>query len=373
MRSKILVVLGTRPEVIKLAPVIAALRASRSLSVRLCVTGQHREMLEQTLEAFGILPDDDLAVMEPEQDLSDLTARLLPRLRDILIREEPAAVLVQGDTTSSFAAALAAYYRRVPVGHVEAGLRTGKPYEPFPEEVNRRLIAHVATWHFAPTAAARSNLLREGIAPDCVRVTGNTAVDTLLQTVERLCSNEMKPLGWIPADLANRRLLLVTGHRRESFGEGLRNICNAVRSIADRERHVTVVYAVHLNPAVQAPVRAILGDHPRIVLTPPLGYVSFVDLMRRAHLILTDSGGIQEEAPSLRVPVLVTRDTTERPEGLEAGVARLVGTRSDSIVTEVERLLRDRKAYASMQVAENPYGDGHAAEAIVHHLEAAIA
>ncbi len=321
------------------------------------------------LAAFAIRPDHDLVVMEPDQDLFDLTARLLPRLRDVLSRERPTAVLVQGDTTTSFAAALAAYYQRIPVGHIEAGLRTGKPYEPFPEEVNRRLIAQIAAWHFAPTALARNNLLREGIAPDTVHITGNTAVDAPLQTLKRLDRKEVEAVLELSPALGNRRLLLVTGHRRESFGEGLHNICSAIRSIADRDESVAVVFAVHMNPAVQALVQAQLANHPRIVLTPPIEYVSFVDLMRRAYLILTDSGGIQEEAPSLRIPVLVLRNTTERPEGVQAGVAQLVGTRSDAIVAAAERLLGDPYAYRSMQAARNPYGDGLAAEAIVRHLE----
>lgn len=373
MRRKILVVCGTRPEVIKLAPVIGALRASRTLEPRVCATGQHREMLEQMLETFAIRPDHDLVAMEPNQDLFDLTARLLPRLSDVMIREQPAAVLVQGDTTSSFAAVLAAYYQRVPAAHVEAGLRTGKPYEPFPEEINRRLITQIATWHFAPTPLARANLLREGIAAEAIKVTGNTAVDTLLQTLEGLRAGTIRPQCRVAVDLENRRLLLVTGHRRESFGEGLRDICSALRSIADRNEDVVIVYPVHLNPAVQTPVRAILADHPRIVLTPPLDYGSFIDLMSRAHLILTDSGGIQEEAPSLRIPVLVLRDTTERQEGIDAGVAQLVGTRSDAIVAAATRLLANSDAYRGMQARYNPYGDGHAAAAIVAALEAVLA
>jgi UDP-N-acetylglucosamine 2-epimerase (non-hydrolysing) len=373
MRGKILVVLGTRPEAIKLAPVIRALRASRSLVPRVCVTGQHREMLEPMLDGFAIRPAHNLAVMEPGQDLFDLTARLLPRLRDVLIAERPVAVLVQGDTTTSLAAVLASYYRRIPAGHIEAGLRTGKAYEPFPEEINRRLVSHMVTWHFAPTALARSNLLREGISADAILVTGNTAVDTLLQTLRRLRRDTSVRPRWLPAKLLeNRRLILVTGHRRESFGEGLRNICTAVRALADRHDDVVIVYPVHLNPAVQVPVRKILADHARILLTAPLEYVPFIELMRRAYLILTDSGGIQEEAPSLRIPVLVMRDTTERPEAAQAGAARLVGTNSDSIVAATERLLADRRAYQRMRAARNPYGDGHASEAIVRHLEAVL-
>ena len=372
MRRKVLVVLGTRPEVIKLAPVVTALRASASLEARICVTGQHREMLAQVLETFAIQPDYDLAVMEPKQELSDLTARLLPRIRDVLVRDRPSAVIVQGDTTSSFAAALASYYQRIPAAHVEAGLRTQNSYAPFPEENNRRLISQIARWHFAPTTAARANLLREGIAPDAVDVTGNTAVDSLLRTVERLRTSPLTVPAWLP-DLAGKRLVLVTGHRRESFGEGLRSICTAIRAVADRHEDLVAVYPIHLNPGVQAPVQAILADHPRIVLTPPLEYVAFVDLMRRAYLILTDSGGIQEEAPSLRVPVLVMRETTERPEGVQAGVSRLVGVTVEGIVAATEQLLTDENAYGAMRAADNPYGDGHAAERIVRALESSLA
>jgi UDP-N-acetylglucosamine 2-epimerase len=373
-RRPVLVVFGTRPEAIKLAPVIRALRHSARLTVRVCVTGQHREMLDQMLNVFGITPDHDLAVMQPEQDLFDVTARTLTGMRAVLDREPPAALLVQGDTTSAFAAALAAFYRRVPVGHVEAGLRTGQPFNPFPEEMNRRLTTHLASWHFAPTARAREHLLREGVAPDRILVTGNTVVDALGLVVERL--DRDPALGGAPTTderLAKRRLVLVTGHRRESFGEGMRNICRALLEIADRHDDVAVVYPVHLNPAVQRPVRELLGQHPRIVLTPPLEYLPFVALMRRARLILTDSGGLQEEAPSFGVPVLVMRETTERPEAIEAGTARLVGTDPAVIVAAATELLADAGAHRRMRAAGNPFGDGHAAERIVRHLEQAIA
>ncbi|MGH7787204.1 MAG: non-hydrolyzing UDP-N-acetylglucosamine 2-epimerase, partial [Candidatus Binatia bacterium] len=324
-RRPVLVVLGTRPEAVKLAPVIGALAASATLTPRVCATGQHREVLDQTLAAFDIRPDCDLAVMTPAQDLFDLTARILLGLRPLLDAERPAAVLVQGDTTTALAAALAAYYRRIPVGHVEAGLRTGRPYEPYPEEMNRVLTSRLAAWHFAPTAAAAENLRREGVAAASIVVTGNPIVDALRSVVARLDRAPIAPA--LPAErLAGRRLVLATTHRRESFGAPLREICLALRDIADRHDDVLVAIPVHLNPAVQAPVRELLGDHPRIVLTPPLDYLPFVDLMRRAHLILTDSGGLQEEAPSLGVPVLVLRDATERPEVIAAGAARLVGT-----------------------------------------------
>lgn len=370
MKRKVMVVFGTRPEAIKLAPVIRALGGSSSLSPRVCVTGQHREMLDQMLSYFGLHPDHDLAVMQANQDLADLTARLLSSLRSVLIAECPDALLVQGDTTTTFAAALAAYYQKIPTGHVEAGLRTGDPYNPFPEEINRRLTSHLAAWHFAPTARARDNLLREGVPAERVMVTGNTIVDALHAIRARLDQDGAAlPAGVESERLADRRLILVTGHRRESFGEGLRNICAALRQIVERNPDVVALYPVHLNPHVRGPVNQMLGNHARIVLTEPLDYLPFVQLMSRAFLIITDSGGVQEEAPSFGVPVLVVRETTERPEGIDAGVARLVGTRSDGIVAAAEQLLRDPAAHRQMVGAQNPYGDGHAAEAIVAHLE----
>lgn len=373
MARKIMVVFGTRPEAIKLAPVVHALAASSSLRPCICVTGQHREMLDQMLTFFGVRPDHDLAVMQANQDLADLTGRLLQRLRPVLAAERPDAILVQGDTTTTFATALAGYYLRIPSGHVEAGLRTSDPYNPFPEEINRRLTSHVATWHFAPTQRARENLLREGIAASQIVVTGNTIVDAVQDILRRLEQRGERSTQVVaPEFVAGRRLLLVTGHRRESFGEGLRNICTALREIAERNDDVVVVYPVHLNPQVQEPVRRILGEHPRILLTEPLDYLPFIDLMRRAYLILTDSGGIQEEAPSLRVPVLVLREQTERPEGVDAGVAQLVGTRSENIIAATQHLLRDASAHARMVTADNPYGNGRAAEAIVRYLEGAL-
>jgi UDP-N-acetylglucosamine 2-epimerase (non-hydrolysing) len=372
MSRKIMVVLGTRPEAIKLAPVLHALANSASLRPCICVTGQHREMLDQMLRFFDLRPDHDLAVMQANQSLADLTARLLQGLQPVLVAEQPNAILVQGDTTTTFAAALAGYYLRIPTGHVEAGLRTSDPYNPFPEEINRRLTSHVATWHFAPTPCARDNLLREGISAQHILVTGNTIVDALQEILARFDDAELGTPIVPPQMIAGRRLLLVTGHRRESFGEGLRNICTALRTIAERNDDVVIVYPVHLNPQVQGPVKSLLGGQPRILLTEPADYLPFIDLMRRAYLILTDSGGIQEEAPSLRVPVLVMREATERPEGVEAGVAQLVGTRSERIIAAAEHLLRDPQAYGRMVTAKNPYGDGHAAEAIVHHLERAL-
>ena len=365
-RHAVLVVLGTRPEVIKLAPVVAALRAAPSLTARVCVTGQHREMLDQMLRVFAIAADHDLAVMQPAQDLADVTARVLLGLRDVLAAKRPAAVLVQGDTTSAMAAALAAFYAGVPVGHVEAGLRTGRPDQPFPEEMNRRLVGQLATWHYAPTAAAADNLRREGTDAARILITGNTVVDALRSIAAR---PPPLPPPLDEAALADRRLVLVTGHRRESFGAGLANLCAALRALADRYPDLLVVYPVHLNPAVDAPVRAALGDHPRVRLTPPLDYLGFVALLRRAHLAITDSGGVQEEAPSFGVPVLVTRAVTERGEALAAGTARLVGTDRDAIVGAATALLDEPAAHAAMRAATNPFGDGHAAERIVAHLE----
>ena len=372
MRRKVMVIFGTRPEAIKLAPVVEALGRSTALLPSVCVTGQHREMLDQMLGFFGIRPDYDLAVMQANQDLFGLTARLLQGLQPVLASDPPAAVLVQGDTTTAFAAALAAYYLRIPTGHVEAGLRSGDPYNPFPEEINRRLTTHIARWHFAPTPRAADNLRREGIAAERIVVTGNTIVDAIEAILARLEPRD-DVSRFLPEDLIHgRRLILVTGHRRESFGAGLRNICKALRTIADRYDDVVIFYPVHLNPHVQAPVKHILGNHPRILLTEPLDYFEFVRVMRRAFLIITDSGGIQEEAPSLRIPVLVVRDTTERPEGVDAGVARLVGTQSERIVAAAEQLLTDETAYRRMVAASNPYGDGHAAESIVDYLERAL-
>jgi UDP-N-acetylglucosamine 2-epimerase len=368
-RRPVLVVLGTRPEAIKLAPVLAALGASATLRPRLCVTGQHRQMLDQMLRVFALTPDHDLAIMRPAQDLTAITTRVLEGTRDVLAAERPGALLVQGDTTTAMAAALAGFYAGVPVGHVEAGLRTGRRDHPFPEEMNRRLIGQLATWHFAPTAAAADNLRREGIAGARIVVTGNTVVDALQAIAAR-------PLPVPPpldeAALAGRRLVLVTGHRRESVGAGIANLCAALRALADRHPDVVVVYPVHLNPAVEQPVRAALGGHPRIWLTPPLDYLGFVALLRRAHLVISDSGGVQEEAPSFGVPVLVTRAATERGEALAAGTARLVGTDRDAIAAAAAQLLDDPAAHAAMRATANPFGDGRAAARIVAHLEQAL-
>ncbi len=362
---RVLVVFGTRPEAIKLAPVIAALGRTAGLAPRVCVTGQHREMLDQMLAVFAITPAHDLSVMQPAQDLAELTARVLVGVRGVLAAEQPAAVLVQGDTTTAMAGALAAFYAGVPVGHVEAGLRTGRLDQPFPEEMNRRLVTRLAAWHYAPTAAAAANLRREGVAETDVLVTGNTVVDALHAIGDRALP---LPDGVPAAALAGRRLVLVTGHRRENFGAGLASLCAALRTLAERYADAVIVYPVHLNPAVREPVRAALGAQANILLTPPLDYLGFVALMRRAALIITDSGGVQEEAPSFGVPVLVTRAATERSEALTAGTARLVGTDGDAILAAATTLLDDPAAHAAMRAAENPFGDGRAAERIAAHL-----
>jgi UDP-N-acetylglucosamine 2-epimerase (non-hydrolysing) len=369
--KRILVVIGTRPEAIKMAPVILAffdkVRAGLAIEVRVCVTAQHRQMLDQALSVFGISPDYDLDVMQAGQDLTDITGRVLQGLRAVLKVYRPNLVLVHGDTTTTFSAALAAFYEQVPVAHVEAGLRTGNISSPWPEEMNRRLTAALTEMHFAPTEQAKLNLLAEGVDKEKIWVTGNTVIDALHLVAEALDNSAA-----LTAEMnrrftyldARERLILVTGHRRENFGEGFENICRALKVLARREK-IRIVYPVHLNPNVQEPVSRILADNPRINLIEPLDYVPFVYLMRRAYLVVTDSGGIQEEAPSFGKPVLVMRETTERPEGVDAGTVRLVGTDSRIIEEEVSRLLDDEHAYMRMASAINPYGDGKAAQRIV--------
>lgn len=358
----ILAVFGTRPEAVKLAPLLQELAQRDSVRLRVCVTGQHREMLDQVLAIFAIRPDDDLALMTPGQTLPDLTARVLTGVAAILERDRPDAVLVQGDTTTALAAALAAFYARLPVGHVEAGLRTGDLALPFPEELNRRVVALLARWHFAPTPRAAAALRREGVREEAIHVTGNTEIDALLATLRATA-----PPTW-PFPSAGRRLVLVTAHRRENFGAPLAAVFGALRELADRNPGIEIAYPMHLNPNVQGPARCILGDHRRIHLLPPQPYAAFVHLMQRAALIITDSGGIQENAPTLGKPTLVLRTKTERPEALEAGTARLVGTDAARILAEAERLLRDPAAYAAMARVANPFGDGMAARRIADIL-----
>lgn len=370
-------VFGTRPEAIKLCPVIAKFRQfPEQFDVRVCVTAQHRELLDQVLEIFALQPDYDLNVMQPAQTLFYTTETILHALNPILSQEQPDWVFVQGDTTTVFAAALAAFYHRIPVAHVEAGLRTDNIYNPFPEEVNRRLVSVVASLHFAPTEFTRQNLLREGIANEKIFVTGNTVIDALLAIQHRLHTS---PDLLRPADHSelrqvdfSKRIVLVTGHRRENFGIGFQNICEALGRIAKSFPDVELVYPVHLNPNVQRPVFDLLGSIPNIKLIAPLDYLAFVYLLERCYLALTDSGGIQEEAPALGKPVLVMRETTERQEAIAAGTARLVGTDVERIVSECTRLLNEREAYLTMARAINPYGDGTACEQIVRRLSQSV-
>lgn len=365
--KKVLVVFGTRPEAIKLAPVVVALkRHPDRFNTLICVTGQHREMLDQMLQVFRLEPDYDLEIMRAGQTLTQVTTASFNGLDGVFRREHPDLVLVQGDTTTVFAAALVAYYHRALVGHVEAGLRTGQKYNPFPEELNRRLTTHIADFHFAPTEIARSNLLKEGVSPESVVVTGNTVIDTLHYILSRTA--EDPTLVSNPLANENRRMILVTAHRRESFGEQFRQICQAIRTVAKNRPDVLIVYPVHLNPNVQKPVNELLGDVPNIKLLAPLDYVSFVALMRRADILLTDSGGIQEEGPSLGKPVLVMREVSERPEAIAAGAACLVGTNSARIVAAVSSLLDDPVHYARMTDHTNPYGDGQASARIIKFL-----
>ena len=362
----VMLVFGTRPEAIKMAPVLHALRARGDLRVGVCVSAQHRQMLDQVLALFDIVPDDDLDLMRPGQDLTGVTCGVLSGMQRILAARRPRMVLVHGDTSTTFSAALAAFYAGIEVGRVEAGLRTGNMRAPWPEEMNRRLTAPLTTLHFAPTPRARANLIMEGMAEASIEVTGNTVIDALLQVRERLRTDavldaEMRErFGFLSP---SRRMVLVTGHRRENFGDGFEHICMALRELSERE-DVEIVYPVHLNPNVQEPVKRILGDRGRVHLIEPQDYLPFVWLMDRATLLITDSGGIQEEAPSLGKPVLVMRDVTERPEAVEAGTVRLVGTDTARIVAAATALLDDEAAYKAMSRAHNPYGDGHASERI---------
>jgi UDP-N-acetylglucosamine 2-epimerase (non-hydrolysing) len=354
---KILLIFGTRPEAIKLCPVIRSLREHPDrFDVKVCVTAQHREMLDQVLEAFGVQPDHDLDLMLPGQTLFQSTSRILAGLEKVLESERPALVIVQGDTTTTFCGALAAFYLHIPVGHVEAGLRTGDLRQPFPEEMNRVLTSHLADLHFAATEKAAENLRREGVNPAAISVTGNTGIDAVLYVRDGLAEGRLQGKCWTELD-PTKKLIVVTAHRRESFGGGFERICRALATIADRA-DVQVVYPVHPNPNVQDPVQRYLAGHPNIRLIEPLSYVPFVDLMRRAYLLITDSGGIQEEGPSLGKPILVLREKTERPEAVIAGTVKLVGTDEECIVREAAFLLDRREAYDAMARVHNPYGDG---------------
>ena len=392
--KKIMLVFGTRPEAIKMCPLVKELQKHQeSFETLVCVTGQHREMLDQVLQIFDVKPDFDLNIMKQGQDLYDVTSRVLTGMRDVLDETKPDVVLVHGDTTTSMAAAMAAFYRQIPVGHVEAGLRTHNIYSPWPEEMNRQITGRIATFDFAPTPLSRQNLLDEGVAPEKITVTGNTVIDALHWVVE----NVMKK-GYLPKDPSiaslprgDRHLVLITGHRRENFGEGFISMCSAIRDLALKYPDVDFVYPMHLNPNVRKPIREVFGEMAdqvghdgnrmghvdsvipgltgNLFFIEPLDYLDFVYLMSRSYIVLTDSGGIQEEAPGLGKPVLVMRDTTERPEALEAGTVRLVGTDNNKIMEEVSALLDDRKHYETMSHAINPYGDGKACPRIVDKLK----
>lgn len=363
---KVLCIFGTRPEAIKMAPVIKQLQKhSHQIQTVVCVTAQHREMLDQVLGLFSIKPDYDLSVMQPDQTLTTLTSTALSRIDEVISKEKPDWVLVQGDTTTTMTASLAAFYHRIKVGHVEAGLRSGDIHQPFPEEVNRRITSIVGSLHFAPTETSRGNLLREGIDDKSIFVTGNTVIDALLEIAEREYAWESGPLTAIPRD---KRLILVTTHRRENFGEPLNDICAALKEIAVRFSDVQIVFPVHLNPRVRQTVFALLDQIENISLLDPLDYLPLVQLLKQATLVITDSGGLQEEAPGLGKPVLVLREVTERPEGVVAGTVKLIGTNKERIVAEAAQLLNNSEHYLKMSRAVNPYGDGNASERIVRCL-----
>ncbi|WP_102796349.1 non-hydrolyzing UDP-N-acetylglucosamine 2-epimerase [Bowmanella denitrificans] len=369
--KKVLIVFGTRPEAIKMAPLVHSLKADPRFDSRTCVTGQHREMLDQVLALFEIEPEYDLNIMQPGQPLGQVTSRILTGLDEVLAEFSPDVVLVHGDTATTFAASLAAYYRQIPVGHVEAGLRTGNIYSPWPEEANRKLTGCLTQFHFAPTETSKQNLLKEGYGAEHISVTGNTVIDALLLIRQKISGNsalQSELAASFPMLDSSKRLVLVTGHRRESFGGGFERICQALLDTAKAHPDCQIIYPVHLNPNVQEPVNRLLKGVDNIHLIEPLEYLPFVYLMDKAYLILTDSGGIQEEAPSLGKPVLVMRDTTERPEAVEAGTVRLVGTDSQVIKLALSELLNDNQAYQQMSRAHNPYGDGKACERILSVL-----
>jgi UDP-N-acetylglucosamine 2-epimerase (non-hydrolysing) len=369
-KIKVLIVFGTRPEAIKMAPVVGALQKNNLFDARVCVTAQHREMLDQVLQLFNIHPEYDLNIMKSGQGLTHITSEVLFRLEPVLQEFKPDRILVHGDTTTTMAASLAAFYQQIPVGHVEAGLRTGNIYSPWPEEMNRKITSSIASLHFAPTNAARNNLLNEGVNTNCIVVTGNTVIDSLLSVVEMFHSDESlknKMSNQFSFLDRKKKLILVTGHRRENFGNRFEDICNALTLLAEKNS-IQIVYPVHLNPNVQEPVKRIMGGHDNIYLIEPQDYLPFVYLMERSYLIITDSGGVQEEAPSLGKPVLVMRDTTERPEAVEAGTVRLVGANTARIVVEAENLLHDVDEYEKMALIHNPYGDGYATGRIVEGI-----
>lgn len=374
---KVLSVFGTRPEAIKMAPLVKALESDNYFNSKVAVTAQHREMLDQVLELFDIKPDFDLNLMEPGQDLYDITSKVLLGLRDVISEFKPDLVLVHGDTATTFAATLAAFYQQVAVGHVEAGLRTGNMYSPWPEEANRVLTGRLARWHFAPTERNKQALLAEKVSDEYIAITGNTVVDALHMVVKKITESSalrqqiaetLKNSG-LPLNVVDQQYILVTGHRRENFGKGFESICSALHDLAIANPDTHFIYPVHLNPNVQEPVKRLLGKLSNVHLIEPLGYEPFVYLMQHAYLVLTDSGGVQEEAPGLGKPVLVMRDTTERPEAVEAGTVRLLGTDTNLIHTAVQELLDDKEIYQKMSKAHNPYGDGKASERILAFIK----
>ena len=369
--NRVLIVFGTRPEAIKMAPLVHALKKENSIDTRVCVTAQHREMLDQVLDLFEISPDYDLDIMRPGQDLNEITSNILIKIKPILEEFKPNTVLVHGDTSTTFSASLASFYQQIEVGHIEAGLRTGNINSPWPEEGNRILTSAITQYHFAPTEGAQLNLLKENIKPSQIFVTGNTVIDALLWVKNKIDTNESiketleKQYSFLDM---TKRLVLVTGHRRESFGKGFENICEALKHIAKKHHDVEILYPVHLNPNVQKPVNHILKGLNNVHLIEPQDYLPFVYLMTKSHIILTDSGGIQEEAPSIGKPVLVMRDTTERPEAVDAGTVKLVGTNTNRIISSLETLLNDTTVYEKMSLAHNPYGDGKACSRISNTL-----
>jgi UDP-N-acetylglucosamine 2-epimerase (non-hydrolysing) len=378
--QKILIVFGTRPEAIKMAPLVKAFQKHTDVfETKVCVTAQHREMLDQVLDLFEITPDYDLDIMKPGQDLYDVTSNVLLGLKTVLTDFKPDVVFVHGDTSTTFAASLASFYQQIKVAHIEAGLRTGDIYSPWPEEANRQLTTQITAYHFAPTATSKANLLKENVSERNIEVTGNTVIDALFLALEKIKSskeleseivnpiNSLLPLNYqLPQE---HKMILVTGHRRENHGQGFINICTALKEIAEENPHVDIVYPVHLNPNVQKPVKELLSGIPNVHLIEPLQYEQFIYMMDKSSFIITDSGGVQEEAPSLGKPVLVMRDTTERPEALDAGTVKLVGTNTELIIKEAQTLLGDEEAYTRMSQASNPYGDGHACEKIISFLK----
>ena len=373
--KKVLLVFGTRPEAIKMAPLVKAFQGDTDFETKVCVTAQHREMLDQVLEMFDIEPDYDLNLMKPGQDLYDITSNVLLGMKDVLTDFTPDVVLVHGDTTTTSATSLAAFYQKIQVGHVEAGLRTHDIYSPWPEEANRQITGDLASYHFAPTSTSQDNLLRENKDAQNIIVTGNTVIDALFLALEKIQTNEELKNSIIQSINTqyklddSKKLILVTGHRRENFGQGFINICESLKTLALNNQDIDIVYPVHLNPNVQKPVKEILSDVNNVYLIDPLQYESFLYLMSKSHFIITDSGGVQEEAPSLGKPVLVMRDTTERPEALEAGTVKLVGTDPKKIVQEAQKLLDNKEEYEKMSQAHNPYGDGKACQRIIQFLK----